>query len=262
MTMDVPEKRRIEIKNILNSNQSISVGNLSRLFKVSEITIRRDLTKLDEEGSLEKVHGGAIAKTFKEEYHPIYIEDIKQNKGKKERIAREAVKLISDGSSIILESGTTCLEIVYNLSERKNLAIFTASVPIAYELWRITLGRNDFEVNICGGLIEAKSNTLIGSPAVQYFNNISADITFMGAVAVSVEQGYVTTSSQLDADVTRAIVKNSRRIILVTDSSKFSQNAHIKVFPLSVLESIVTDSGIDKKTANAIKKIGLKLIIA
>lgn len=259
--MDVPEKRRIEIKNILNSNQSISVSNLSRLFKVSAITIRRDLTKLDEEGSLEKVHGGAIAKTFKEEYHPVYIEDIKQNKGKKERIAREAAKLVSDGSSIILESGTTCLEIVYNLSEKKNLSIFTASVPLAYELWRIAVGRTDFEVNICGGLIEAKSNTLIGSSAVQYFNNISADITFMGAVAVSVEQGYVTTSSQMDADVTRAIVKNSRRLILVADSSKFSQNAHIRIFPLSALEAIITDSGIDKKTANAIKKMGLNLIL-
>ena len=259
--MDVPEKRRIEIKNILNSNRSISVSNLSRLFKVSEITIRRDLTKLDEEGSLEKVHGGAIAKTFKEEYHPVYIDDIKQNKGEKERIAREAARLVSDGSSIILESGTTCLEIVYNLSEKKNLSIFTASVPLAYELWRIALGRTDFEVNICGGLIEAKSNTLIGSTAVQYFNNISADITFMGAVAVSVEQGYITTSSQMDADVTRAIVKNSGRIILVADSSKFSQNAHIRVFPLSALEAIITDSGIDKKTENAIKKMGLNLIL-
>jgi DeoR/GlpR family transcriptional regulator of sugar metabolism len=259
--MDVPEKRRIEIKNILDNNQSISVGNLSKLFKVSEITIRRDLTKLDEEGSLEKVHGGAIAKAFKEEYHPIYIEDIKQNKEKKERIAREAAKLVSDGSSIILESGTTCLEIVYNLSEKKNLAVFTASVPLAYELWKIALGRTDFEVNICGGLIEAKSNTLIGSSAVQYFNNISADITFMGAVAVSVQQGYVTTSSQMDADVTRAIVKNSRRLILVADSSKFTQNAHIKVFPLSALEAVITDSDIDKKTANEIKKMGLKMTL-
>ena len=60
----------------------------------------------------------------------------------------------------------------------------------------------------------------------------------------------------MDADVTRAIVKNSRRIILVADSSKFSQNAHIKVFPLNVLEAIITDSDIDKKTANAIKKMG------
>lgn len=260
--MDVPEKRRIEIKKILGSNQSISVANLSRLFKVSDITIRRDLTKLDEEGSLEKVHGGAIAKTFKEEYHPVYIEDIKQNKGKKERIAGEAAKLISDGSSVILESGTTCLEIVYNLSEKKNLSIFTASVPLAFELWKIALGRTDFEVNICGGLIEAKSNTLVGSSAVQYFNNISADITFMGAVAISVQQGYVTTSSQMDADVTRAIVNNSRRIILVADSSKFSQNAHIRVFPLTDIEAIITDSDIDKKTAGAIKKMGIKLIIA
>jgi DeoR/GlpR family transcriptional regulator of sugar metabolism len=259
--MDVPEKRRIEIKKLLSQNQSISVTNLSKLYNVSEITIRRDLQKLQDEGFLEKVHGGAIAKILKEEYHPIYLEDIKHNKEKKVRIAREAARLIKGGDSIIIESGTTCLELVYNLEDKKNLVIFTASVPLAYELWKIALNRSDFEVNICGGLIESKSNTLIGSQAVQFFNNISAELAFIGAIAISVDQGYVTTSSQLDADVTRAIINSSRRKILITDSSKFSQNAHIKVFPLNVLEAVITDAEIDKKTVNKIKNLGVKLIL-
>ena len=260
--MDVPEKRRIEIKKLISENQSISVSNLSRLFNVSEITIRRDLQKLQGEGFLEKVHGGAILKLLKEEYLPIYLEDIKRNKEKKERIAKEAVKLIKNGDSIILESGTTCLELVYNLDEKKNIKVFTASVPLAYELWKIAVNRNDIEVYICGGLIETKSNTLIGGQAVQFFNSISADIAFIGAIAVSTLNGYVYAVSQFDADVTSAIINNSRKKILVTDSSKFYNNAHIKVFPLKILDALITDSEIDKKTASAIKNLGVNLRIA
>ncbi len=259
--MDVPEKRRIEIKKLLNKNQSISVANLSKLFKVSEITIRRDLQKLHNEGFIEKVHGGAISKLLKEEYLPIYLEDIKRNKEKKERIAKEAAKLIKDGDSIVLESGTTCLELVYNLSEKKNIKVFTASVSLAYELWKIAVNRNDIDLYICGGFIETKSNTLVGGYAVQFFNNIDADIAFVGAVAISVEKGFATTSSQLDADVTNAILNNSRRKILIADSSKFYKSAHIKVFPLNILETIITDSGIDEKIAEAVKSFGVNLIV-
>jgi DeoR/GlpR family transcriptional regulator of sugar metabolism len=259
--MDVPEKRRIEIKKMLKDRQSISVMGLSKLFRVSEITIRRDLKKLEEEGYLEKVHGGAIARETKEKYHPVFLEDIKQNKDKKEKIAAEASKFINDGDSIVIESGTTCLELVYNLEKKRNLAVFTASVPIAYELWKISLDRSDIEVSICGGLIESKSNTLIGSHAVQFFNSISADIAFLGVIAVSAEQGYLTTSSQLDADVIRAIVKNSARSILLADSSKFRQKAHIKAVPLSAVETVITDSGIDKNTSKLIENLGVKVLI-
>ncbi len=259
--MDIPEKRRIEIRRLIGENKSISVSALSRLFNVSEITIRRDLKQLQDEGFLEKVHGGAIAKELKEEYHPIYLEDIKKNKDKKEKIAKEASKLISDGDSIIIESGTTCLELVYYLEEKKNLVIFTASVPLAYDLWKIALNRNDIEVNICGGLIEIRSNTLTGSQAVQFFNNISVDIAFLSAIAVSVERGYVAAMSQMDADVTRSIINNSRKKVLLVDSSKFYNKAYIKASPLDKFDIIITDADVEKKIAEKIRDLNIILKI-
>ncbi len=260
IAMDVPEKRRFEIKKIIKDNQSISVNSLAKLFNVSEITVRRDLKKLEEEGFLDKVHGGAMARNIKETYHPVYLEDIKLNRDKKERIAREAAKFINDGNSIVIESGTTCLELIYNLENKKNLAVFTASVPLAYELWKIAKDRSDIEVYISGGMLEAKSNTLIGSQAIHFFNNINADIAFIGAVAISAEQGYVFTPYQLDADVTNSIINNSARRILLADSTKFANNAHIKVAPLNVFECIITDTGIDKKTAAKVKSFGIRVI--
>ena len=259
--MDVPEKRRLEIKKIITENESLSVSNLSKLFNVSEITVRRDLQKLEKDGFLDKVHGGAIARSIKTEYDPVYLEDIKLNKDKKESIAKEAVKEINDGDAVIIESGTTCLELVYNLANKRNLAIFTASVPIAYELWKVSLNRNDLEVNICGGLIEARSNTLIGSQATQFFQNINADIAFIGAVAISIDKGILTTHSQMDADVIRSIANNSKRKILLADSSKFKKRAHISILPLTIFNKIITDSGIDKDIADKIRNLGIELKI-
>ena len=129
--MEIPEKRRLEIKKIITENASISVSNLARLFNISEITARRDLEKLEEEGFLDKVHGGAIIRGLRMEYDPVYLEDLKKNKGQKERIAKEAAKIIKNGDAIVLESGTTCLELVYNLEHKRNLVVFTTSVPIA-----------------------------------------------------------------------------------------------------------------------------------
>jgi len=260
--MDVPEKRRLEIKKIITRNNSTSVISLAKLFNVSEITVRRDLQKLEKEGFLDKVHGGAIARSFKTEYDPVYLEDIKLNKDKKEDIAKEAVKEINDGDAVIIESGTTCLELVDNLKNKRNLAIFTASVPIAYELWKVSLNRNDLEINICGGLIEAKSNTLIGSQATQFFQNIDADIAFIGAVAISIDKGILTTHSQMDADVIRSIANNSKRKILLADSSKFEKRAHISILPLTIFNKIITDAGIDKNIAEKIRNLGIELKIA
>src|SRR4030043_294869 len=198
--MDVPEKRRLEIKKIITENESISVSNLSKLFNVSEITVRRDLQKLEKDGFLDKVHGGAIARSFKTEYDPVYLEDIKLNKDKKESIAKEAVKEINDGDAVIIESGTTCLELVYNLANKRNFAIF-------------------------------------------------------------IDKGILTTHSQMDADVIRSIANNSKRKILLADSSKFKKRAHISILSLTVFSKIITDSGIDKDIANKVRNLGIELKI-
>jgi DeoR/GlpR family transcriptional regulator of sugar metabolism len=259
--MDIPDKRRIEIKKLVTENESITVSNMAKLFNVSEITIRRDLEKLEDEGFLDKVHGGAIIKGLRTEYDPVYLEDLKINREQKQRISKEAVKIIKNGDAIIIEAGTTCLEIVYNLEDKRNLAIFTASVPTAYELWKIALNRNDIEVNISGGLIETRSSSLIGNQVTQFFENINADIAFMSAVAISTEKGVMTTNSQMDADVTRAIAKSAARKILLVDSSKFEKSGYISALPLNIFDEIITDSSISGKYARELKNFGVKIKI-
>jgi len=258
--MGVPDKRRIEIKKLLLENSSVSVSNLSRVLNVSELTIRRDLARLKNEGFLERVYGGAITSKIKAEFSPVFLEDLKQFKKEKQMIAREAAKRILNGNAIILESGTSCLELVYHLENIRDIFVYTASVPIAYELWKIALNRQDIEVNICGGKIEIKSNTLIGSNAVNFFKDIHADIAFIGAIAISLKSG-ITTNNILDAEVTRAIVANSRKIILLADSSKFGKNSHISIIGLKSINEIITDKGISGEIEEGIRKLGVKLTI-
>ncbi|MCL4377121.1 MAG: DeoR/GlpR family DNA-binding transcription regulator [Actinobacteria bacterium] len=258
--MDVPDKRRIEIKKLLLKNNSVSVSNLAKIFNVSELTIRRDLKRLKDEGFLERVHGGAISNKIKAEFSPVFLEDLKQFKEEKQNIAKEAAKRISNGNAIILESGTSCLELVYHLENVRDIFVYTASVPIAYELWKIALNRQDIEVNICGGQVEIKSNTLIGSNAVNFFKDIHVDIAFIGAIAVSLKSG-ITTNSILDAEVTRAIAANSGKIILLSDSSKFGKNSHISIIGLKSINEIITDKGISSEIAEGIRKLGVKLTI-
>ena len=255
--MGVPEKRRLEIKKLLKLDESVSVGKLAERFDVSEITIRRDLNKLEGEGFLDKVHGGAMVRGLSPDSYPVYLEDIEKNIEQKEKITKYASSYIKDGLAIIIESGTTCQELTYHLKEKKNLRIFTASIPIAYELWKLALNRNDMEVNICGGLVELKSNTLIGSQATDFFKNIYADLVFIGAVAVSLDKGVISTNSQMDADVTRAIAVNTRKKILIVDSSKFKKSAYISALPLSVFDKVITDKNIDKESEAALKKLGI-----
>ncbi|MBC8388975.1 MAG: DeoR/GlpR transcriptional regulator [Actinobacteria bacterium] len=259
--MDVPYKRRLEIRKLIVESKSVSVVKLAKIFNVSEITIRRDLKRLEENGFIDKVHGGAIVKGLTSEYNPVYLYDLKHFRPEKERIIKEAVKRINDQDAVIIESGTTCLEITNHLENKKSLTIFTASVPIAYELWKIALTRKDLEINICGGLIETKSNTLIGNQAVHFFKKINADIAFIGAVAVSDEKMAITTNSQMDVDVTRAIISNSKKNILVVDSSKFSKNAHFTAISLKVFNEIISDNNLGEKVVKKLKKSGIKITL-
>ena len=259
--MDIPEKRRLEINKLIADNGSSSVSDLANIFKVSELTIRRDLSKLEQEGHLEKVHGGAILKDTAIEYSPVYLEDIKLFKKEKDKISMEAAKRIKDNDAIIIESGTTCLRLVNHIKNINSLSVFCASVPIVYELWKKSDKFKDLEINICGGLIHKKSNTLIGSQAVDYFKNINANIAFISPVAISIEKMNILTNNQMDADVTKSIMKSSKRNILLSDSSKFLKNARYVVTSLKSFDEIITDSGINSKILKEANKKNIKITV-
>jgi len=255
--MRIPEKRRIEIKNLIQQEKSVSVERISELFNISLITVRRDLERLQEQGYISKVHGGALIRDSLIP-EPVFNVNIKLNQEEKNRIAIEAAKRINNGDSVILESGSTCLNLVRYLSEKNNLKISTAGISLANELLKLIQIKNDFEVSVCGGIIRAGSSTYVGPHAVSYFKSINADIAFLGAVAVSASKG-LSTATQFDAEIANAIAESARKIILLADSSKFERHSYINFLPIERLSEIITDDKINEEIAKEITKKGVKL---
>ena len=255
----MPKRRRLEILSIIQDKKTVSVKQLSEMFNTSYLTIRRDLEDLESEGFVSKVHGGAI---LIKELEPEPIFDINKQLlvEEKNRIALEASKRIVDGMAIIIESGSTCLAVVKHLNEKKNIKVATASMPIAVELGRLAAVKEDLEMSVCGGLFKPGSNDFIGPHAINFFKDINANIAFIGATALSLDNG-LSTATYFDAEKTQAIVRCSKEVILLCDSSKFGTDSYVKVLPLAAVSEIITDSGLQEEMAQKIRALGTRVTI-
>lgn len=255
--MRLPEKRIIEIKELIKKEKTVSVERISQVFNISPLTVRRDLARLDSEGFLNKVHGGAVYRGILES-EPVFNDRIKLYTEEKDRIAKEAAKRIDDNDTIILESGSTCLRVVNYLSDKKNLQVSTAGIPIAIELWRLMSFKKDIEVSVSGGIVRPGSGIYLGPHAVSYFRSINVDKVFIGAVGVSPEKG-ITTATQYDSELVKSMVESAKKKILICDSSKFGVDSYVNVITLDKLDEIITDKNIDDLVLKKIKSMGVKI---
>jgi DeoR/GlpR family transcriptional regulator of sugar metabolism len=257
--MRIPEKRIIELKDLIKKEKVVTVERLSKTFKISPITVRRDLEMLDRKGFLTKVHGGAIYKDLLEP-EPVFSEQIRLHREEKSEIAREASKRINDSDSLVLESGSTCLAIVKHLMDKKNIKVSTAGIPLANELWNLSMIKKDMEVSVCGGVMSPNSSIYVGPHAVNYFKKINADIAFISPVGLSVEKG-ISTATDFDAELMKAIINCSEKVILLSDSTKFGKHSYINLAPLTDFTEIITDKALDEDCYNKIKDIGIKITL-
>jgi len=255
--MRIPAKRIIEVKNLIKKEKVVTVERLSEVFNISPITARRDLERLDTEGFLTKVHGGAIHREAIEP-EPVFSEQIKLQKEEKSEIAAEASKRINDGDIVVLESGSTCLAMVKHLRDKKNIKVSTSGIPLANELWNLSMIKNDIEVSVCGGLNRPNSSIYVGPHAISFFNNINADLAFVSPVGISIDKG-ISTATDLDAELMKSIVDCSKKAILLCDSTKFGKYSYINVMPISRFSEIITDKALDKDYYNKIIDSGVKV---
>lgn len=258
--MRIPEKRILEVRDLIKKEKVVTVERLTDAFGISPITARRDLERLDREGFLTKVHGGAIYKDAIEP-EPVFSEQVKIHRKEKSGIAAEAAKRINDGDIVVLESGSTCLAMVEHLAGKKNLKISTAGIPLANELWKLSMTRKDIHVSVCGGQIRPDSSIFVGPQAISFFKSINADIAFVSPVGVSVDKG-ISTATELDAELMKAIIECAHNKILICDSTKFGKYSYINVVPLSHFTEIITDRGLDKEYYKKIKSKGINITLA
>lgn len=237
---DSAQGRRASILAKLREDSSVSVTELSSLFGVSEVTIRKDLRILKDRNLLVRVHGGAMISNSNtdpafEERH--YDSKRLVNALEKQAIGKAAAAHIKDGDTIIIDSGTTALEVARNLDSFRDLTIITNSLRVISEVQRY--GR--FHVILLGGNVREISQSLVGPLAESNLKIFFCDKLFLGVDSFSVEDGLSTPSIE-EAHTNQVMISRAKEVIAVFDSSKVNKRALAYITSVDKINTIVTDS--------------------
>jgi DeoR family transcriptional regulator, aga operon transcriptional repressor len=250
-----PERQK-QILSLLTRQGRLSVSEIVQQFSISAATARRDLESLASQGKAQRVHGGVISVEQAPPELPI-LEREREQADEKVRIGRAAADLISDKETVFLGSGTTVLEVTRGLRDRKQLTVITNSLPVLNTL----AGLKQITVISLGGMLRDSEMSFIGHITEQALNEVRVDKVIMGTRGLSLEHGL--TNDYLQETLTdRAILKIGREVIIVADHTKVNRVATALLAPLASMQSLVTDSQVDKKFVQALKKQGIHVIVA
>lgn len=212
-------QRRLKILNLIREDGHAKVQDLSKIFKVTDVTIRQDLEELEEMGYIQREHGGAFLKdvgSFAKTgqlFNQTHIEE-------KQSIAEKAVSFIHEGDCVILDSGSTTTEIAKLLCNFKDLTVITNALNIALILG----GNHNINLIVTGGEFKAPTLSLTGEMAAASFTNLHANKLFLATAGVSSNMR-LTYPSMSDLVVKNAMIKSADKVFLVADSSKFGNSA-------------------------------------
>ena len=249
-----PRQRQAAILEYLQKQGKCSVEELAQYFDTTGTTIRKDLVILEHAGTVIRTYGGVVLN--KEESDPPIDHKTLINTHKKELIAEAAVSFIHDGDSIILDAGSTVLQMVPLLSRFNNITVMTNSLHIVNALVELD---NDQTILMPGGTYRKKSSSFHGSLAESAFDKFNFDKLFIGADGVDLDGG-VTTFNEVHG-VSQAMCKAAERLFLLVDSSKFGRKSPNVVCHLSKVDTLITDSGLSQQYRDAIEKLGIRIIL-
>jgi len=249
------KERRARILQELKDNSKVFVTILSKELNVSEVTIRKDLNELKRKHLLTRIRGGAMRLPEVGIGNDTSIQE-KQLKNYKEKrsVGKFAATLINDNETIILDSGTTTLEIAKNLDSFNKLTIITNAINIAIELTKY----HRFNVILLGGNLRESSYSTVGPLAESILKLFYCDKLFLGVDSFNIEKG-VSTPNIEEANINQTMMSMSKETIAVFDSSKFNKRSFAFIAPISKINSIVTDKGIPSDIKAQLKKTTIQL---
>lgn len=244
------------IIDLIHQQHSVRVGELKRLFEVSDETVRRDLADLEKKGLLRCVHGGAVYDSpTTNEYH---IEmRIKKNRQEKEAICAEAAKMVRDGESIAIVGSTTTWPLGQKLVQKNNLTVVTNSILLANQI-----GKNrSNQVILTGGVLWPDDQKLMGSLTEADFLKFNVDKVLFSAAGVSVENG-ISDYNETETELTKTVLQTSHRAIFLNDYTKFNVMAFRKVADIHAVQTIVTDWNASSGELKVYRDLGIQVIRA
>ena len=227
-------KRQSQIIALLRQSGRVVVEDLAAHFNVALQTIRRDLNELSDAGQVVRVHGGAIVASGVENL----AYDARQlvAHDQKRLIGEAAAKLIPDNSSLFINIGTTTEEVAKALSQHSGLLVITNNLHVASELHR----SRAIEIFLTGGTVRETDGGIVGAVTVEQIEQFRVDFAVIGTSAID-QTGTLLDFDIREVEISRAIVEHARKIILVSDGSKFSRSAPVRIAHLSEIDVFVTD---------------------
>lgn len=226
--------RQSEILEVARTDGRVIVEMLAEKFHVTLQTIRRDLTELADAGLLERIHGGAVLRTGVSNFG--YEERRRMNDADKAAIGRACARAIPNNSSMILNLGTTTEAVARELLNHVNITVVTNNINVA----NILLANESCEIMVAGGVLRRSDGGLVGDLTSDFINQFKVDYAIIGASALDMD-GDLLDYDLPEVRVSRAIIRQSRQVYLVTDGSKLGRSAPVKLASLSEIDTVFTD---------------------
>lgn len=250
-------ERYQKIKLELENYGFVSINELAERIGISASTVRRDLIDMEKEDFLVRTRGGA--KILSPEFTLAKVQSYRavQCIKEKQKIGQKAAELIEDSGCIILDAGTTTLEVARHLKPKNMLRVITDSIEIAYEL----KDRENMTVLVTGGILSTGSYNMYGSFGEHAMSNMHAQVCVMGATGITLREGL--TKHDIEAlPIRKKMVEISHRIICVADSKKFGYMGLVSICPINMVDVLVTDDGIKPDFKKGLEDLGIEVVIA
>lgn len=248
------DNRKQQILDLIKTNGSVKVTELSTLLDVSEVTVRNYLADMETKGLLSRVHGGAVS-SYKPYYSMNMTQRLETNQTQKVEIAQKIASMIEPNDTVMLNSGTTTLLTFRKFPVDYNLNIVTNSIAIALE----ASGNPNYNVVLIGGSINTQYQFSYGSDAITQLRNYHAEKLILSVDGVDIKRGF-TTYYDKEASIDRAMIEQCDRCIIAADSTKFHNNAFAKISDLSVADCIVTNCLDDVAFLAEFKDKGIEIL--
>ncbi|GLU50482.1 DeoR/GlpR family DNA-binding transcription regulator [Nocardiopsis ansamitocini] len=252
--MYAEERQRLILERARRDGR-VDVALLASEFEVTYETIRRDLTALERHGVLRRVHGGAIPVERLGFEPTLTVRDSVMTQ-EKERIAKAALMELPDDGAILLDAGSTTGRLAEQLPTDRELTVVTNSLSIAFTL----TPRTNINLMLLGGRLRTRTQATVDSWALQALEETYVDVAFIGTNGVSVERG-LTTPDTAEAMVKRAMIRSSRRAVLLADHTKVGNDHFTRFATVDDFDCLITDNGLADGLADEIGALGPRVVM-
>lgn len=253
--MNAIERKRY-ILDELQRNGSVVITDLAERIQVSSMTIRRDLNAMAEDGMVTLEHGGAVLNSgslfecsisFKNEI----------NVSEKQRIAAKCMEYINEGDSVFLDAGTTPNELAALLRGKRNISVLTHSLLVA----NTTATMRNIKLIMCPGEFRENSMAFLGPLTDDFIQHFQIDTLFLSLEGINLNDGISVVDVQ-DGHTKKVLVEKAKRVICMADHTKFNKSFFYKIAPITNVDLVVTDTGLDEATQELFRQNNIPLALA